>query len=293
MNLKKPPLEEGIYFKLSNDDYHNDLALSHSGMTKLLISWPDYWMTSGHNPNRGDFVATDAMKFGERSGMLLLEREKFHEKYNTYHRHKGAGKGIYLSSVEYNKIKESVDAIRKNKMGNDYFSNGYPEVSIFWRDVETGIMLRARIDYLRTFGAIDFKRIKGVNPWEIGQAVRNQGLDIQNAHFIDGIRNARAMLCRPNPPIFGGEHVDKAWLKAFIEDEDLLFRFVFQRSTAPYIWKIRELDNDVLMTGIDDTRRAIMIYQENVRKYGLGEPQLGDETVGEISQYHVPRRNYE
>lgn len=293
MTLPKAPegLPEGIYFDLSNDDYHNDPALSHSGMTKVLISWPDYWTHSCHNPDRKKYEPTDAMKFGDRSGMYLLEKDKFYEKYATYKRNAGNSQGIYLSSVEYDKIRTSIDCIREVPIANEYFSNGYPEVSIFFMDKATGVMLRVKIDYLRTFGAIDFKRIKAVDPWEIGNAVTNQGLDIQNHLYLEGIKDARLMLQRKKPPVFG--NVDPEWLAAFAKDEDLLFRFVFQRSTPPYIWKIKELEREVLNDGAKATRKAIELYMDGARRFGFERPVCGTGDVETISQYHVRRRSYD
>lgn len=287
-------MKEGIYFNLSNDDYHADPALSHSGMTKVLVSWQDYWMSSCHNPDRKKYEQTDAMKFGERSGMLLLEPSKFHDQYNTYGRAKPNDKGIWLSSVEYTKLHESIKCIMEVPIAAEHFRNGYPEVSIFWKDT-SGIMLRARIDYLRTFGAIDFKRIRAVDNSGIGRAVKEQGLDIQNYLYLEAIKAARSMLAK-SPAVFVDcvkQGVDEVWLREFMNDTDLMFRFLFQRSTPPYIWEFRELEDDVLREGANATHAAIRRYRACVEKYGLGKPPMGSPEVKKISQFHVPRRDYD
>lgn len=283
-------LSEGIYFDLSNEAYHDDPALSHSGMTNILVSWPDYWARSVLNPDRRQYYSTDAMKFGERSGMYLLENDKFYKRYATA-RSKPGHKGSFISSVEYNNIRDSIRAIREVEIGNQYFSDGYPEVSIFWRDSSTGVMLRARIDYLRTFGAIDFKRIAELNNQAIGRAVRNQGLEIQCYLYLEAIKAARRML-RSNTANVHGD-VDADWLNAFMKDEDLFFRFVFQRSTPPYIWEIRELDQDLRIEGENATRHAILRYKAAITKYGTDKPPCGNDDVKTIYSYHVPRRDYD
>lgn len=287
----------GIYFNMSNEDYHKDPALSHSGMTKVLISWPDYWANSCHNPDKEEYRPTDAMKFGDRSGQYLLENDKFYQRFATYKRDGGKGTGIYLSSVEYDRIRKSIEVIRREKKADEYFRHGYGEVSIFWRDPETGVMLRARIDYLRTFGAIDFKRIKGVNDWEIGAAVRNQGLDIQAYLYLEALIAARRMLLDMDAALLAAfakrEGVDPIWLDAFMHEEDLLFRFMFQRSTPPFIWEIRELEPEVMREGADATRKAILLYKRGIEKYGTGSPPCGTGEVKSISPFHVPRRNYD
>ncbi len=290
-------MPEGIYFNLSNEDYHNDPALSHSGMTKVLISWQDYWINSPHNPDRSEYKPTEAMMFGERSGMLLLEPKKFHARYNSYGRSPATAKGTWLSSLEFDRIQRSVNDVMSVPQAAAYFEQGYPEVSIFWKDKVTGVPLRARIDYLRTFGAIDFKRIMGVGPYAIGKAVKSQGLDIQNFLYLEGIKAAREMLRKMSETEFETfakeQGVDLDWLTAFANEQDLLFRFLFQRSTPPYIWKIRDLDQDVLIEGANATFEAMKRYKEGLKRFGTGAPDMGDGELGTISKLHVPRRDYD
>lgn len=290
-------IQPGIYFNLSNDDYHSDPALSHSGMTKVLLSWQDYWLSSCLNPEIKKFERTEAMKFGERSGMLLLEPQKFYREYNTYGKSKPDAKGVWLSSTEWRKLHDSISGVMEVPIAKQHFADGYAEVSIFWRDPGSGIMLRARIDYLRTFGAIDFKRIVSVDNWGIGRAVKAQGLDIQNFLYLEGIKAARAMLSGLKPEerakLAHKEEVDLQWLIDFMEDTDLLFRFLFQRSAPPYIWEFRELDNEVLAEGARAVFAAIQQYKKGLQKYGIGKPPMGCDTVKTVSPYHVPRRDYD
>ena len=297
MTIQPKGIEPGIYFNLSNEAYHDDPALSHSGMTKVLLSWPDYWISSCLNPNREPWKQTDAMKFGERSGMLLLQPKLFRERFNTHGKSRADAKGIWLSSIEYSKLHESVDAIMEVDIAREHFKDGYAEVSIFWRDPGTGIMLRAKIDYLRTFGAIDFKRISAVDNYTIGRAVKAQGLDIQNFLYIEAIKAARRMLKDAGEKglekIAKREGVSLDWLQAFRDDEDLLFRFLFQRSTPPYIWEFRELDQEVLIEGAHATFSAVKRYAASLERYGLGKPPMGRDTVKTISPFHVPRRDYD
>jgi hypothetical protein len=237
------------------------------------------------------------MKLGDRTGQLLLEPKKFHERFNTYGKPPGASKGLYLSSVEYDKIKAAVSDIMDVPKAAAYFDQGYPEVSFFWRDRQTGVPLRARLDYLRTFGAIDFKRVKGTGPFTIGQAVKAQGLDIQNFLYLEAIKAGRDWLRKMTRKEFEAyaarEGVALDWLTAFMMEEDLMFRFLFQRSTPPYIWKIRELDSDVLIEGANATFEAMKRYNEGLARFGTAKPDAGDGELGTVSKLHVPRREYD
>lgn len=290
-------IAEGVYFNLSNEDYHADPALSHSGMTKVLVSWQDYWVHSCHNPDRKDYKPTPAMEFGARSGELLLEPDRFHQKYCTLDRNKGNDKGIWLSSAAMRELRTSIDAITSVKVAKEHFEQGYGEVSVFWRDKVTNVMLRARIDYLRTFGAIDFKRIATVDNWGIGRAVKAQGLDIQNYLYLEAIKAARAGINDMSKKVLSiyanSQHVDIEWLNAFANDEDLLFRFLFQRSTAPYIWEFRELEPDVLQEGGNATRKAIERYIDGIKRFGTSAPAMGTGALKTISSFHIPRRDYD
>lgn len=297
MTIQPTGLQPGLYFNLPDETYHNDPALSHSDMTKVLVSWPDFWLGSCFNPERRKVKTTDAMEFGQRSGMLLLRPKVFHQTYNTHGKSSPTAKGTWLSSSEWQKLNEGVDAVMDVKTGAEHFRDGYAEVTVVWRDHVSGIMLRARIDYLRTFGCIDFKRIAEINNYAVGRAVKAQGLDIQNFLYIEGVKAARFMLRSMTPIELAcfakRENVAQDWLEAFRDDSDLLFRFLFQRSTPPYIWEFRELENEVLTEGGNAVLAAIRRFKSGLERYGLKKPPMGRDTVKTVSQYHVPRRDYD
>lgn len=296
INSQPKGLQEGIYFGLDDDKYHDDPALSHSGMTKLLISWPDYWVSSCLNPQRKKFEATAAMEFGKQSGMLLTQPKVFHQTYNTHGRSSPTAKGNWLSSVQWQRLNESVDAIIDVKIGAAHFQDGYAEVAVIWPDPATGIMLRAKFDFLRTFGIIDVKRIMAMDDWTIGNAVRNQGLDIQNFLYLEALKAARRMLKNKwldAVILHNGVTVDTRWLKELATDTDVMFRFLFQRSTPPYIWDFVELDEDAVTEGANSVAAAIKRYKDGLEMFGVGKPPLGRERVRKIGSFFIPRRRYQ
>lgn len=290
-------LPEGIHFHIEDEDYHNDPALSHSGMTQILVSWQDYWMRSCLNPNRDEFKPTDAMKFGSRSEMYLLDRKRFDENYNTVRNYNAKGKGICLSTIEMARIVDSINCVLEVDVAREHFIHGYAQVTIVWRDPETGIMLRVKIDFLRVFGAIDCKRIKGIDNWTIGRAVKDQGLDIQHYLYLEGIKAGRkwlrAMSATQLSAFSLAQQIPLDWLTAFMGDEDLLFRFFLQRSTPPYIWQFRELDPEVVREGENATRKAILRYKQSIDIYGVRKPPMGSSEILTVSPFHVPRRDYD
>lgn len=282
-------MDEGLYFGLHKDTYHNDPALSHSGMTQILRteSGYDYWVNSVLNPNRPKFEASDAMIFGERCHKLLLEGMAFFNDYNV-HGMKDDRQKRWISRAEWTKIHDSVEMIKKYQAGADYFKFGYPEVSIFWRDPATGIMLRARVDYLRTFGAIDYKRIKDVGLTTIGNAIVDQGLDIQGYLYLEGIKRIRYLLRKGKIKAHG--EVNKEWIDGFMGEVDTIFRFFFQRSAPPYVWEIYDFEKDLELTGQDWTLAATEKYKRLIELHGTSEWPAGTGKVTTVELFNIPRR---
>lgn len=295
---KQPPgLAEGIYFKLDKEAYHADPALSHSGMTEVLVSWPDYWISSPLNPQRKKKEPTDAMIFGDRCHQYLLEATDFFKRHNVRGMQYDPKKTV-ISSSEFQKIKDSIEAITSIPGMKEHFAVGASEVSIFWRDPASGIMLRARHDYLYTFGSLDYKRIKALDDYTIGRAVRDQGLDIQDALYRESIRQIRRKLKQGKAAVHDlpekiGIHTGQEWLDAFMNEKEIMYRFLFQRSAPPYIWEFRELDKEAFDDGVSDVQLAIDRYCQNLNAYGTSAPPLGKKEVKSISRYHIPRRNYD
>ena len=295
-NIQPIGIAEGIYFGLDDEAYHNDPALSHSGMTKLLVSWPDFWVNSCLNPERKKNKPTEAMEFGKQSGMLLTQPKVFHQTYNTHGRTTPTAKGSWLSSVTWQRLNESVDAITDVEIGAQHFKDGYAEVAVFWRD-PSGMMLRVKFDFLRTFGVIDVKRIKALDDWTIGNAIRDQGLDIQNFLYLEGMKAARRMLIDmgavKRAEFAIKNNVDPTWLEEFATDQDVMFRFLFQRSTPPFIWDFVELEDDAVIEGANAMFEAMKRYKEGIEMYGTAKPPMGRERVRKLGSFVIPRRRYQ
>lgn len=292
--MKKHPLPTGfmpgIYFNLSNDEYHKDKALSHSGINKILVSLPDYWVNSPLNPDR-KFKKGDAMKFGEWCHTLLLEPERFYKTYNF------AGSKNYLpgketlTSVDYKLVKENVEALTKDPKTAAYFKGGYPEVSIFVRDPMTGVMLRIRVDYLRTFGSVDLKRLRTITNNQLGWLIADHGYDLQDYLYRFVIAEAKRQLRAGKIKAYG--NYDPAWLKAFMDDEDTMFVFFVQRSEPPFVYRILTFDAEIQANARARVEDGIRKYQKAIESYGEKNWPLGSPVPEEFSIYHLPRRIFD
>lgn len=277
----------GIYFNMPEDAYHNDKALSHSGITDILISEMDYWENSPLNPER-EFKESDAMKFGKRCHMMLLEEKKFFDMHNV------AGSGwkkdrVTITSNEFKLIKKSCDIIRSDPATSEYFKHGYPEVSIFWVDPATGIRLRIRVDYLRTFGCVDLKRLRSIQKKRLGYDIQQYGYDLQDYMYREGVAQAKIGLKKGTMQAHG--EVAQSWLKAFMEDPDTLFVFFAQRSVRPFIYRIWHFDEYIREEAKQLVERGILKYKRAIETYGETGWPYGSAKAEIFSIDDMPRRN--
>jgi hypothetical protein len=148
---------------------------------------------------------------------------------------------IPLLRHDYERTIAMADAIRLHPMANallnpDY---GHAEQSLFWRDAESGILLRSRFDVLRdkVSGPLmipDYKTADSADPDTFARSAANYGYHMQDAWYTDGA----AALGYPKPRVL----------------------FVVQEKEAPYLVSVVELDYDSRRAGRRRYRRAINEY---------------------------------
>jgi hypothetical protein len=288
-NKQPKGLEPGIYFNLPAEQYHADPALSHSGMVDLLIHPLHYWHKSPLNPNRDMYKTSDAMKFGDRCHKLLLDERAFFDEFAVQGgKDLASKKKLFIRRSEWQRIKESVDMIKSVPDAYAYFSAGYPEVSIIWDDPETGIRLRIRVDWLRHFGGIDYKRVRGIENNPIGWAIAEWGYDMQEALYREGIIQIKRLIRQGKAKAHG--LYETKWLQKFVDDDQALFCFLFQRSTEPFVFRILTFDSEILAIARTRVADAIGIYKQHIEQYGTAKWPAGNPRPEEFSIYNLPRR---
>jgi len=159
---------------------------------------------------------------------------------------RAAGK-IPLLRRDYERVIGMADAIRRHPMASALLNPefGHAEQSLFWRDPESGVLLRCRLDVLRdkVDGRLyipDYKTCDSAHPDTFARSAANFGYHMQDAFYGDG---ARAL-----------------------GYEDPAFVFVAQEKEPPYLVSVVELDSEARRAGRGRYRRAITVYQECVTK---------------------------
>jgi hypothetical protein len=184
---------------------------------------------------------------------------------------------VLLDEQDYAEILMAAQNIRSNPHLKSAFTDGYPEVSMFW-DVG-GVPFRARFDYLKLKAIVDLKSTRNVMnmPWD--QAVTNflarGNYYIQATHYMQ----ARQLLPKflKEGRVFG-DH-DQKWLaKAAKTPESSFIWVVYQAEGAPLTYPVMFTDEE------PDYARAIGEIADAMEKYKEGFARFGQSQWVEESK---------
>ncbi|MHC3392054.1 PD-(D/E)XK nuclease-like domain-containing protein [Streptomyces lavendulocolor] len=242
--------EPGIYPDLSIEEYHADRgSLSSSGARRLLPpSCPAlfrYEQDHPQPPRRAFDMGTAAHRLvlGDGPELVAVDADDWRTKAARAERDEVyAAGGVPLLAAEYDQVHAMADALRRHPVASALFApgSGRPEQSMFWRDAPTGVMRRARLDWLPDprDGRLlvpDYKTTRDASPEGLARAVDTYGYHQQAAWYLDAVR-------------------------ALGLDDRPAFLLVCQEKQAPYLVTVVELDALALRIGAAKNRRAIETY---------------------------------
>ncbi|MFE0699159.1 PD-(D/E)XK nuclease-like domain-containing protein [Streptomyces sp. NPDC058872] len=242
-------VEPGLYPDLTAEEYHAQrTSLSSTGARIMLKAPALHRYEQDHpQPRRDTFdfgTAAHRVVLGDGPELVAIEATDWRTKAAREERDEvAAAGGIGLLAADYDRVHEMADAIRRHPIASALFApgSGRPEQSLFWRDERTGIMRRARTDWLpnpRDGRLIvpDYKTTVSAHPEALARSVETYGYHQQAAWYLDGIR-------------------------ALELDEKPAFLLVFQEKTAPYLITVVELDMPTLRIGVAKNERALDMYR--------------------------------
>lgn len=250
--------DPGVYADLPADVYHADPvpggSLSSSGARRLLPpSCPAVFEYERRNPR----LSTEEMELGTAAHKLVLgdgpqivrvEADSWRTKAAREEADAvRANGGIPLLPDDHDKVTAMAGALRGHPIAAALLhpERGKAEQSLFWTDLETGVNLRARLDWLpnptpgRRLVIPDYKTARSADPGHIAKDVASFGYHQQAAWYLDGVT-------------------------ALGLDEDPAFVLVVQEKNPPYLVTVVELDTEALTTGRRLNRRAIDVYHRCV-----------------------------
>lgn len=252
---------DGVYADLPAELYHSQLtpspSLSSSMARGLLNECPAmFWHNSYLNPER---VREEKSHFdiGHAVHLLYLEEEKFADaifvveaedwrtKAAREARDAARSEGkIPLLEKNVGELLSMRKALLSHPIAGKAFSGeGFSELSLVWKDKETGVFLKARPDWTPANFSflVDLKTSTTANPNDFARKAYGLGYHQQAAWYLDA---AEAVL---------GERPGQFW-------------FVVQDKSAPFLCSVVAFDAEAIAAGRELNRRAIRQFAECLDK---------------------------
>lgn len=133
------------------------------------------------------------------------------------------------------------DAVHEHPIAAKLLSRGFPERTLIWRDPVTGVMCRAKVDWLRPDGIVDLKTTESAAPDALSKAAHNYGYAIQAAFYLRGFRLLELDRTEQREPFFVHIAVEK---------------------TAPYLVHVNQLTERAMAWGDRQVSQALEIYRD-------------------------------
>lgn len=253
-SVREPWITEPGIYELPDTEYHADPvvggSLSSSG-ARTILHCPakfDYERRHGGRPPKDEFDfghAAHAALLGAGAEVVVLD----YRNYKTQDAQKAkaaaraAGK-IPALPHEMDVVTAMTEAVREHPFAGALFQDGLPEQSLFHRDQRTGVMMRARLDWLknrhpgRRLLIPDYKTTRSAHPDDVQKAIADYGYHIQGAWY-------KRVVCG----VLG------------LAADDVAFLLVMQEKTPPYVVTVVEPATTSLAWGDQLTDHALNVYQ--------------------------------
>lgn len=243
-----PKLYRGVaYDTYSQWRAANHSLLRHFGQT---AAHAHYRLT---HPDDG----SEAKQRGHTTHVAVLEPARFLAEYVAaprFDKRTNAGKAgwadfqaehsgkVIVPEDEFALAGTMAAAVWSHPTAAELLRGGLKEVSLAWRDKDTGVPCKARLDHLGTAGEwsaiVDLKTSRNASRRSFERDVHSYGYHQQGAFYLDG---ADALSPRPRK-----------------------FIFVVVESEPPHCVAVYELDSEAIDLGRDDYKKHLRMYAECV-----------------------------
>jgi exodeoxyribonuclease VIII len=248
--MKAP--EPGIYTGIPFDEYLTWEAVNNTLLRTIATQSPAHAKAYKDNPPD----PTPAFIFGNGLHCLALEPDKFKDRYAIQPVFDGRtkeGKAIkakfkeglngkkVITAEDYNLMQFMAEAIKKQAI-HRFIEKGEAEICIVWIDKKTGLLCKARIDYLHRDHAIliDLKSARDASPDTFSRSAFNYGYWQQSAWYCDGWKTLTGDM------------------PAFV--------FLVAEKTIPFAVAAYEMPDEGIIAGRKTYRAALKIYAECLKK---------------------------
>jgi hypothetical protein len=196
-------MNPGIY-KLSFEEYSLIPAVNFSTLKEARKSLKHY----KHAVEIG-FDDSDAFRLGRASHTAVFEQDRFALDYAVFRGERRAGKDWeafkdahtgqtilrvddYLTSIAIR------DAVRCHPAAKKYLGSGIAERSIVWRDADTNLLCKGRIDWHNDAhpALVDLKTTRDGDDRLFANSAAQYGYHLQLAFYADGLKSLTGKDCR-------------------------------------------------------------------------------------------------
>lgn len=239
----------GLYRGVPDDAYHGDHgSLSSSGARTLLADSPAAFRQALDTP-----VVSPVYDLGHAAHQMVLGagpdivRLDFPDRRTNAYKQAAAevrdAGGVPMLAKPYDDARKMADAVLAHERAGRLFEDGHPEQSLWWRDPDTGVMLRARPDFVPNREGrmilVDLKTAATANPKRFGKHAADLGYHVQDAWY----RRAVVELGLDDAPAF---------------------LFVIVEKTPPHLVSVVELHHDAVRLGDALGRKAVRRFADCV-----------------------------
>lgn len=210
------------------------------------------------------------------------------------------GGKTFLNADLIRQIEVSAAMIEKHPDLSRCFTGGHPEVTIIWHDFETGVPMKARMDYLKTQAIVDLKTFSNPLGKPIDKAIygamASGKYHVQAAVYTEADKQAVAFAREGKALVRAGEGYAAVapgstldeWLKKYASITDRRFLFVFQQTGIAPVARGREMPRGLVFDcGVLSMRAAIEKFKHCFETFGT-EPWVDVSPIEAFEDEQFP-----
>ena len=190
-------MKTGLH-SISNEDYHNDPAISASHLHAAARS-PKTYYKRYVDPKAPLSSPTAAMQLGTLVHSAVLEPEDFARRYAFSTARKGSSeyealieRGITpVSKAQWDQALGMRDSVLEHPEVSWLLSEGKAEQSLWWTDEETQQLCKCRPDWWNGDIVVDLKTTQDASPRGFALSVAKFRYHVQQMHYLQGTQAAR------------------------------------------------------------------------------------------------------
>lgn len=191
----------GVVRGLSNKAYHSGPGISKSGLD-LVNRCPAKYFAHYLDPAAPPEKERGGQLLGTLTHSAILEPEEFERRYVPTEARRGTNEWLNIKdqadvlgqqlvpASDYRLAAAMARAVRKNSEAAHLLSKGEPELSCYWRDPATGVLVRVRPDWVHPVGnediLVDVKTIDDASKASAKRQIARKRYDVQAALYSDG-----------------------------------------------------------------------------------------------------------